>query len=114
MLTRKTDEVPKNDVDMEGVEGVRIQVLISKDEGAPNFVMRRFEIDPGGHTPYHQHYWEHEVYVMAGEGVLVGEEGELPLAPDTAAYVAPDDMHNFKNTGSDTFVFLCMIPKGGK
>jgi len=110
MLTRKITEVPKNIVEMDGVEGVKIQVLISPEQGAPNFVMRRFEIVPGGHTPYHQHDWEHEVYVLSGEGVLVGEEGELPLVPDTSAYVAPGDMHNFKNVGEDTFVFLCMIP----
>ncbi|MCP4231080.1 MAG: cupin domain-containing protein [bacterium] len=114
MLIRKTDEVLQNVVDMEGVKGVKIQVLISQEEGAPNFVMRRFEIEPGGHTPYHQHDWEHEVYVLSGEGALVGEGGELPLAPDTSAYVAPDDMHNFKNTGDGPFVFLCIIPKEGK
>jgi quercetin dioxygenase-like cupin family protein len=114
MLTRKTDEVPKNKVEMEGVKGVNIQVLISPEQGAPNFVMRRFEIAPGGHTPYHQHDWEHEIYVLSGEGALVGEEGELPLAPHTSAFVAPGDMHNFKNTGEEPFVFLCMIPKEGK
>ncbi len=114
MITRKLIEVEKTKVEMEGAKGVEIQVLISPEQGAPNFVMRRFEVEPDGHTPYHAHDWEHEIYVLSGQGALVGEEGELPLEPHTSALVAPGDIHNFKNAGDEPFVFLCMIPKEGK
>ncbi|MFH1179934.1 MAG: cupin, partial [Candidatus Bathyarchaeota archaeon] len=50
-------------------EKVKIRWLINEKNGALNFAMRRFEVEPGGYTPYHTHDWEHEVYVLEGEGV---------------------------------------------
>lgn len=113
MLVRKIDEVPKKPVETEGAVGVEIQVLISPEQGAPTFVLRRFEIAPGGHTPYHKHDWEHEVFVLAGKGGLVGESGETPLEADKSVFVAPNEMHNFKNNGDTPFVFLCIVPLSG-
>jgi quercetin dioxygenase-like cupin family protein len=42
--------------------------------GAPNFVMRLFEIDPDGYSPFHTHAWEHEVFVLEGEGTVLTEK----------------------------------------
>ncbi len=112
MLVRKVDDVRPDDVDAEGAAGVKIRWLIAKDDGAPNFAMREFELEPGGHTPFHAHGWEHEVYVLAGRGVVAGEEGEFPLEPGTVVLVPPNEKHNFKNTGSEPFRFLCVVPHG--
>jgi len=72
--------------------------------------MRRFEVAPGGQTPYHTHEWEHEVYVLEGDAVAVSEAGESKIGPGSVILVEPNEKHNFRNTGKDTFVFLCMIP----
>ena len=45
---------------------MELRPLITKAEGAPRFAMRVFTLEPAGHTPYHAHEWEHEVYVLAG------------------------------------------------
>ena len=47
----KALSVPAEDVTMEGAEKVTIRWLISKDDGAPNFAMRLFDMEPGGHSP---------------------------------------------------------------
>lgn len=102
--------VNANDVDMEGASQVRMRLLIADNEGADNFHMRRFEVAPGGHTPHHTHGYEHEVYVLAGEGVAVGEDGEQAVQAGSVVFVPADEKHQFRNTGSDTLVFLCLIP----
>ena len=112
MLIREAIEVYQDDVDAEGAAGVKIRSLVKKDDGAPNFAMREFELEPGGHTPFHAHGWEHEVYVLAGRGVVAGEGGEFALEPGTVVLVPPNEKHNFKNTGSEVLRFLCVVPHG--
>jgi len=110
MLVRNAREIRQDSVEEKGAKGVRVRWLISREDGAPVFAMREFEIEPGGYTPYHSHDWEHEVYVLSGEGVVVGEDGGKPLKPDLVAFVPAGEMHNFKNTGQETFRFLCLVP----
>lgn len=112
MLVRRAIDVRQDDVEQEGAAGVKIRWLIKKDDGAPSFAMREFELEPGGHTPFHAHGWEHEVYVLAGEGVAGGEGGEFPLEPGTVVFVPPKEKHYFKNTGAAPFRFLCLVPHG--
>ena len=114
MLVCKVIDVQQDDVDAEGAAGVKIRWIITSEDGAPRFAMREFELAPGGHTPFHAHDWEHEVYVLAGEGVVVGEEGEFPLEAGTVVLVPPHEKHNFKNTGAGPLRFLCLVPHGAK
>ena len=51
-ITRYTD-VPPEQVG-EGAEGVSIRWAISQRDGAENFAMRVFQIEPGGFTPRHE------------------------------------------------------------
>jgi quercetin dioxygenase-like cupin family protein len=114
VIVRDYKEVRQDDVAAEGAEGVKIRWLITEDDGAPGFALREFELAPGGHTPYHAHDWEHEVFVLEGEGVVAGAEGERELRPGTAALVPPGEDHNFKNVGAGPFRFLCLVPHGAK
>jgi quercetin dioxygenase-like cupin family protein len=110
MLVRKADDLKMKDVDMEGAVGVKMRVLISDEDGAPTFAMREFEIEPGGNTPYHTHNFEHEIYVLSGEGMVAGKEGGKPMTPGVVILVQPNEEHNFKNTGKDVLRFLCLVP----
>ena len=105
------EEVEAHEVDAEGAVAVRIQWLIGKEE-APTFATRRFTLGAGGHTPFHSHGWEHEVFVLQGRGALLfGEErDERPLAPGNFVYVPACAVHQFRNDGEEDFVFLCIIP----
>ena len=94
----------------EGCKDVRIRWLITKDIGAKHFAMRMFEVGPEGHTPLHSHEWEHEVLILGGEGIVVGEQGEEKLKRGDVIFMPGNETHQFKNTGQDKFRFLCLIP----
>jgi quercetin dioxygenase-like cupin family protein len=111
MFVRQPDEVEFAKVDMDGAEKVWISVLLGEDQEVPNFLMRRFRIEPGGHTPYHAHGWEHEIFCVAGRGEVRQDGNAWLLTPGASALVPPDEDHNFVNTGSEPFEFLCLIPK---
>jgi quercetin dioxygenase-like cupin family protein len=72
--------------------------------------MRQFEVAPGGHTPRHSHPYEHEIFVMEGEGQVI--EGDQPhaLKAGDVVFVQPDEVHQFRNTGRASLKFLCLIP----
>lgn len=110
MRVAKWNEVEGKTVTDEGAIGVTIRVLMGEDVGAPNFTMRHFEIAPGGSTPYHDHPWEHEVYVLSGRGKVRRRESETEVGPGSFVYVPPDEEHNFANAGNSPFSFLCVIP----
>lgn len=110
MRVKKLTEVPANEVTMEGASGCRVRSLIGEGDSAPNFAMREFEVEPGGHTPKHFHDYEHEVYVLAGKGTILDGDQERPLAAGDVVFVSPNDVHQFKNTGGEPMRFLCLIP----
>lgn len=94
----------------EGIEGVTVRWVINEKDGAPHFAMRIFDVQPGRSTPYHKHWWEHEVYVLAGEGVAVQESGETPIGSGSVILVPGDEMHCFRNDADQVFRFMCLIP----
>ena len=111
MKKKHFDEVEKKPVQMEGAKGVYIRWLIAEEDNPPNFLMRYFEIESSGHTPFHQHDWEHEAYVLEGRGELIHGDKALPLQKGDFVLVMPDEKHQFKNTGTEPLKFLCLIPK---
>ena len=90
--------------------GVVKREVVTADDGAPNFCMRVFEVEPGSSTPSHSHWWEHEVFVLSGRGAVVSEQGETPIAQDSVVFVAPDEQHCFVNNGNEPLRFICVIP----
>jgi len=111
MIIRKYTDIDAENVEMKDTKGVKKRVLISETDGAPNFIMRRFTIEPGGHTPFHTHPWEHEIYVLSGTGEVHLGESRHNLSAGTVVLVLPDEAHNFENTGNGPLDFLCSIPK---
>lgn len=93
--------------------GVTVRWLISREDGASNYYMRVFEVSPDGYTPLHRHSWEHEVYILNGEGEVVGEAGSIPLGPGTAVFIPGEELHQFRNTGQELLRFICTIPSTG-
>ena len=94
----------------ENVEGVTLRWVIAKQDGAPRFAMRVFEVEPGKNTPHHQHWWEHEVFVLAGEGIVKGEQGDQPIREGSVVFVPGDELHQFFNTGDQVLRFICVVP----
>jgi quercetin dioxygenase-like cupin family protein len=90
--------------------GVTMRVVAGPAEGAPTFVMRVFEIQSGSSTPFHAHPWEHEVFVVAGKGILRCEGRETPLMEGDAVVVLPNEQHSFLGIGRETFRLICVVP----
>ena len=97
-------------VEVEGATNTTIRVVLGPNVGAPNFVLRVFEIGPGGQTPFHEHEWEHEMFVLAGKGACMLEDREVPLEPDDAVFMPGGEKHCFKNTGEEVLRVICLIP----
>ena len=110
MVIKHSEDVPDAPVEMAGASDIQMRLLISEKDGAPNFIMRRFEIAPGGFSPYHTHNYEHEVYVLAGEGAVRTEESEHALRSGNVVFVQTNEKHQFQNKGNTAFIFLCSIP----
>jgi len=84
--------------------------VITANDGAPNFCMRVFDVEPGSSTPSHEHPWEHEIYILSGRGLAVGEQGETEIAKDSTIFIPPDEHHCIVNNGSETLRLICVIP----
>ncbi|HMP80812.1 MAG TPA: cupin domain-containing protein [Pirellulaceae bacterium] len=104
------ETVEQQPVDMSGSHRCHVRYLIGPRDAAPNFAMRQFEVEPGGFTPRHSHPYEHEVFVLAGRGEVF--EGDLahPIAAGDIVYVAPNEIHQFRNLGEESLKFLCLVP----
>ena len=102
--------------DVEAVEmmkGVKKRVVIGDREGAPNFIMRIFELDPGASSPLHDHQWEHEIFVLKGEAAVRNGSGdEIPVGEGTTIFIPPGEEHCLINKGEEIFRFMCLIPTG--
>ena len=95
---------------VEELPGVVKREVINADDGARNYCMRVFEVEPGSSTPSHSHAWEHEVYVLSGKGMVKGEQGEVEIEKDNVVFVPPDEHHYFMNNGNEILRFICVIP----
>jgi quercetin dioxygenase-like cupin family protein len=110
MKVKPIAEHPQGNVQMEGAHRVRMRMLVGPEDGARNFYMRHFEVQPGGHTPHHQHDYEHEVLILKGRGVAKSEQGDRPVSPGHVVWVPANETHQFLNTGSEPLEFICLIP----
>ena len=102
--------IDAQDVEAPGFKGVEVRWLITKDDDATNFAMRLFKIKPGGRSAQHSHSWEHEVYVLEGQGLVFCEDDETRIEPGYVVFIPPDVPHYFRNVGDEPLRFLCLIP----
>ena len=91
--------------------GVTIRWVIDEEhDGAPNYALRVIEVAPGGKTPDHDHPYEHENYVIEGQGrVRLGEEWR-EVGSGSVIFVPAGLRHQYVNAGDTPFRFLCGIP----
>ncbi len=105
-------DVERQEAVTDGASGAGMRWVLGPEDEMPNFYLRVVEVEPGGRTMRHRHPYEHEVFVLEGEGELVDTVGKaLALHPGHAAYVAPEELHQFRNAGEGTFRFICVIPR---
>lgn len=108
-LIRNLADAPAKPVEMEGVRGVKMAVMVGREHQAPTFAMRQFIVEAGGHSPRHSHDYEHEVYVVSGGGTVLLDGAERPIRAGDVVYVPADHEHQFK-AGQEGMKFLCLVP----
>lgn len=103
------------DLDYEPVgaaDGLSKAVLLDESDGAPNFAIRRFTLEPGASVPKHTNEVEHEQYVLAGEYTVgIGEE-EYTVAAGDSLLIPARTVHWYRNDGELEGAFLCAVPNG--
>lgn len=90
--------------------GITRMVLAGERGERTRFHVRYFEIAPGGFSSLEHHMHEHVVVVLRGAGQVQLGEMQYDLATGDAVYVAPDDVHQFRNPSTtEPFGFLCIV-----
>ncbi|HIE07285.1 MAG TPA: cupin domain-containing protein [Desulfarculaceae bacterium] len=106
-------EVAAEKVTVEGANKVTVRWVIDETDGAPTFAMRIFEFEANGHTPYHSHDWEHEIFILAEDGYLTIEDEKKPIKPGDVVFIPGGTMHNL-TAGSKGLRMMCLVPVGCK
>lgn len=97
---------------LDAAEGLSKGVLIGEDQGAPNFAIRRFVLDPGTEVPQHTNEVEHGQYVLSGRYVA-GIEGEAyTVEAGDSLYIPAGAVHWYRNDGDEPGEFICVVPAG--
>ena len=93
-----------------GAVGGSVRVVIGPEDGAHNFTMRYFEIEPGGQSSFDRHDHDHGVYILKGRAkVLIGWDVH-DVGPGDVVYIAPNEQHQFESIGEEPLGFLCVVP----
>ena len=108
-LIRNIDRVDEGPVPMDGAAGVSMAVMVGREDGAPNFALRSFRVEPGGHSPRHSHDYEHEVFIVDGGGEVLLDGSYRPIERGDVVYVPADEEHQFR-AGQGGLRFLCLVP----
>ncbi|MCA9871214.1 MAG: cupin domain-containing protein [Anaerolineae bacterium] len=108
---RPFTEFALENVHDEGAVDASIRWVITEKDGSENYALRVIELAAHGNTPHHTHWFEHQNYVIEGEGtVTIGNEMFAVKAGDVI-FVPGDVPHQYRNTGDVPMKFLCGIPQ---
>ena len=94
---------------MDGCKDVTMAVMVGREDGAPHFALRSFRVAAGGHSPRHQHDYEHEVFIVDGGGEVLLDGSYRSIQKGDVVYVPADEEHQFR-AGSEGLRFLCLVP----
>jgi quercetin dioxygenase-like cupin family protein len=100
--------IPLND---EGIKAATKHVLIGDNDDAPNFIMRFFQLEPGGHSKLERHPQEHEVIILNGAGDVQIADQVFSIEPFDVVFIEGGELHQFKAKENQRLGFICVIPK---
>ena len=84
--------------------------IFDERAGTKNFFMRLFEIAPLKETQADKHPYEHEIFILKGKGTVEIDYDKFEVASGDAVYIAPNKLHQIRNTGDTLLQFICMVP----
>jgi len=89
--------------------GISRQVLVGNQGERTSYHLRYFEIAPDGFSSRESHAHEHAVVVLRGRGEVLLGDAVHELAYGDTVYVAPNEVHQFRNRAREPFGFLCIV-----
>ncbi len=113
MVVGKVKDLQGFPMEHPAVKNAVKKVLVSPKEGWEGYVMRVFDLGEDGYSPKHQHPWPHINYMISGKGILHIDGQDYEMEAGSYAFVPPNKIHQFKNNGSETFTFICIVPEEG-
>ncbi len=109
----KANDIRLENVGMEDVRNLTGSNVVGPNQGWKDYTMRLFRIAPDGHSPHHEHGWEHINYVVRGKGRLRIEDDVHEIEEGDYAFVPPNKKHQFSNPYDKDFEFICIVPNRG-
>lgn len=91
----------------EEMPGVCKRVLVGAEHGAQKFYLRHYDLAPGLTTPLDRHVYEHELFVLNGEGKYLCDGEETPIKTGDAIWIRSNQRHQIINTGPGRMQLLC-------
>lgn len=95
----------------EEVKGVIKNILVGPQDGAPNFIIRFFQVPVAGSTFDHAHPHEHGIVILHGKARIDIENETFELSPYDSVFVSGNDHHQITNIGDTSLGFICVIPR---
>jgi len=94
----------------DGAMGVTETWLIGKAEGAKNFALRCYEVEPHGFSREESHEHDHGIIILHGEGEVQLEDKTVAVKAGDVIYISPNERHQLHNRGKENLGFFCIIP----
>ena len=113
MIVGHINDLKGNPMQGPDLQGALKKVLVSPKEGWEGWSMRVFTLEAGGFTPRHTHAWPHINYITGGRGILHLDGTDYELIKGSYAYVPAERLHQFRNSSSEDFSFICIVPAEG-
>ncbi len=113
MILKKREKLVKKELNDAQAKNISFYPVITASDGAPGFAMRLFEFGPEGHTPFHSHEWEQEVYIIEGTGFLVEANKKTEIKKSDFLYISPGEKHQFM-AGEHCMKMICVVPNKGQ
>ncbi len=111
MIRKNYKDVTEEVVTKAQSTNTTIRWLITKDDGPTRFATRRFEIKPGGQVGLHGHPEDHHVFVLNGTAQFFdAQNNKIEVNEGDVVYIPPNESHAIINNGSESFIFICVIP----
>lgn len=93
-------------LDLEG--GGKIRWLITHRDGAKNFSMRLITVPKGKSTPNHSHDYEHEIFVLDGNGEATLDAKTFRFKRDDFLFIPGGVMHTM--AALEDVRLICVVP----
>ncbi len=99
------------EINTEEVHDVLKHVLVGPDDGAPNFIIRYFNVPVGEKTFYDQHPHEHGIVILHGKARVQIKDDFYELGPLSSVFISGNDIHQLVNIGETPLGFICVIKR---